>query len=179
MTVAPESISNQPNTQRWLLLLWAATTIIIGGLLVFRPVPTALIWVQIMAVFWMIGGLYDVVGSISQRGDGWGWQLTSGLVSLLAGLYIVGSPLIGAFVAIQLFFYLLVISAIFNGIINVVFGLRAPRSWAQVILGVFQVFIGGWLLFHPLVGMLALVPTLGIIMIIGGVISLIASFALS
>lgn len=180
MTTTSAPISEErSSTNRWLLILWSLTIIIVGGFLVFRPAPTALFWVQVMAIFWLIGGIWDIVGSLMQRGDGWGWQLTGGIISLLAGLYIVGSPLVGAVVLIQLFFFLLVFSAIFNGIVNVFRGIRAPRSWGQVVLGALQVFIGGWLLFQPLVGMLALVPTFGIIMIAGGIISLVFSFTLN
>jgi uncharacterized membrane protein HdeD (DUF308 family) len=180
MTAVPESLPERSGTgERWLLLLWAVVMIVIGGLLIFRPAPTALIWVQVMAWFWLIGGIFDVVGSIMERADGWGWRLAGGVIGILAGLYIVGSPIIGAVAAVQVFFYVLVFTAIFNGVINVIGGIGAPRSWGRVILGGFQIFLGGWLLFHPLIGLLAFVPALGVIMVVGGIIALIASFALS
>lgn len=160
----------------WLYLAWGGLSIVFGTLLLTRPSTTALVWVQIMAMFWLIGGIVDLIGAITERGKGWGWRILGGGISVLAGLYILSEPIWGALATVQVLFLLLVIDAIFNGFVNLWDGFSKPRSIARIVLGAFQIFIGGWLLLHPLVGMVALIPLFGIALIAFGIASIFLAF---
>lgn len=161
----------------WLLyLVWGVMALIFGILLFTRPGTTALVWVQIMAIFWVIGGIVDLVGAIAERGKAWGWRAFGGAISVLAGLYILSEPILGTIAAVQILFLLLVINSIFNGFVNLWAGFSQPRSIAQIVLGGFQVFIGVWLLMHPLVGMVALIPLFGIMLIVFGIATIFLAF---
>jgi uncharacterized membrane protein HdeD (DUF308 family) len=54
-----------------------------------RNLPTLVI---VISVFWILGGLVQAIGSIVDRGPGWGWLLFSGLVSVAAGLLVITWP---------------------------------------------------------------------------------------
>jgi len=84
-------------------------------------------------------------------GMGWGW--------------------IGLGMVHMLLFWVLVIGAIISGILNIIGGLQAaPRSWWTVLLGVLKIVLAALLLENPLVGTLALVPALGILAIVNGIV---------
>jgi uncharacterized membrane protein HdeD (DUF308 family) len=153
----------------FLYLAWGVISVIIGLLLLLRPGTTALVWIQIMAIFWLIGGIIDLIRAIAERGGGWGWRVLAAIISILAGIFILSEPIWGMVVTVQVLFIILVINAIINGAANVFIGFRQPRSLLAIILGVFQIFIGIWLLMHPLAGMLALLPLFGIILIVFGI----------
>ncbi len=92
-------------------IVWGALAIVAGFFLVTNPARTGLILVEIMAIFWVVGGIIDIVRSIAQRGDLWGVRLTLAIISLIAGLYIIGNPKLGTIFVIQISFIFLAISA--------------------------------------------------------------------
>jgi uncharacterized membrane protein HdeD (DUF308 family) len=80
----------------WLQLLAAVLDIVVGGLIVMRPLAGAIVLTLVLAAFFFIGGIYRVVGAASARGHGWGWVLLSGTVDiLLAILLLTGWPFSG------------------------------------------------------------------------------------
>lgn len=161
----------------WLLYLaWGGLSVIFGILLLTRPSTTALIWVQIMAIFFLVGGVVDLVGAVVERGRAWVWRLIGGILGVLVGLYILSEPIWGTLATIQVLFLLLAIDAMLNGFVNLWAGFSKPRSILQIVLGVFQIFIGGWLLMHPLVGMVALIPVFGIALIVFGLLAIFLAF---
>jgi uncharacterized membrane protein HdeD (DUF308 family) len=52
----------------------------------------------VLSVFWVVGGLIESIGSVVERGRGWGWELASGLASIAAGVMAMVWPGITLFV---------------------------------------------------------------------------------
>ena len=84
---------------------------ITGLLIVMRPVISAEIATLFMAMFFLIGGLFQLVGSLMVRVPGWGWQTADGIISLVLGALVLaqwpasGLWVIGLFVGLDLIFY--------------------------------------------------------------------------
>ncbi len=173
-----EAVVNETGFSRTVYILWGILLIVAGFFLVTRPAITALVWVEIMAIAWIIGGIFDFIRSIAERGSYWGLRLVLAIISIIAGVYIIGNPVYGTIFTIQIAFLFFAIAALVNGFFNIFAGFKAEggTSWGAVIIGVIQIIAGGWLLMNPVAGMLALVPVLGIVMIVGGIFSIIASF---
>jgi len=82
-----------------------------GILLVTRPVKSAEVLTVFMAMFFLVGGLFQIIGSIAVALPGWGWQVADGLITLVLGLLVLGQwPasglwVIGLFIGIDLIFY--------------------------------------------------------------------------
>ena len=55
-------------------------------------------------------------------------------------------------------------------------GFKQHLSWGASLLGLVQVILGIFLVTHPLVGMLAYVPTLGSLTIAAGIVTIVAAF---
>jgi uncharacterized membrane protein HdeD (DUF308 family) len=64
-----------------------------------------------MAMFFMIGGLFQLVGSLVITLPGWGWQMLDGLITFALGILVLiqwpasGLWVIGLFVGIDLILY--------------------------------------------------------------------------
>ena len=84
---------------------------ITGLLIVMRPVISAEVATVFMAMFFLIGGLFQLVGSVAVALPGWGWQAADGIITFVLGLLVLaqwpasGLWVIGLFVGIDLIFY--------------------------------------------------------------------------
>ena len=84
---------------------------VIGVMLIARPLISAEALTVVMAVFFLIGGLFQLIASFAVALPGWGWQAADGIIMLvLGGLILAQWPasglwVIGLFVGINLIFY--------------------------------------------------------------------------
>ena len=84
---------------------------ITGALMVIRPVISAEAITVVMAVFFLIAGLYLLFASLWAHEPGWGWQALSGSLSAIMGVLLLaqwpvsGLWAVGLFVGIDLIFY--------------------------------------------------------------------------
>ncbi len=82
-----------------------------GVLIVSRPLLGAEVATMVMAVFFMIGGLFQLIGSVWVALPGWGWQAADGLITFVLGILVLaqwpasGLWVIGLFIGIDLIFY--------------------------------------------------------------------------
>ncbi len=92
-------------------LLGAILFGITGVLIVTRPVIGAEVATLFMAMFFLIGGLFQLIGSVTVHVPGWGWQAADGIITLVLGVLVLsqwpvsGLWVIGLFVGIDLIFY--------------------------------------------------------------------------
>ena len=93
-----------------LQILLGILYVIVGYILMDRPVESAASLTLVIAAFLMVGGLIRIVVSMSERFAGWGWSLLNGIVTLLLGLLLyrqwplTGLVAIGMFVGIEMIF---------------------------------------------------------------------------
>ena len=100
---------------RWegffLHLLIAILFGIVGLLMVVRPVMSAEALTFLMSVFFLLGGLYQLVAAVWTHLPGWGWHALNGIIAAVMGVLILaqwpvsGLWVIGLFVGIDLIFY--------------------------------------------------------------------------
>jgi uncharacterized membrane protein HdeD (DUF308 family) len=166
-----------PNHGWVLLLLWGMAWIILGFFLLFQPGITAILLVQMMAVFWVVGGVIDLMNGLAQRDQpNRGWRICSAVLGIAAGVVIMIHPIAGTLVTVAFGYYLLAFTAMVTGLINMFGVFKRHLSWGGSLLGLMQVILGIFLVTHPLVGMLAYVPTLGIVVIAAGIVIIVSSF---
>jgi uncharacterized membrane protein HdeD (DUF308 family) len=102
-------------TREWsgfFLGLFAAVLYTIAGLvLLANPIAGALGLTLLLAAFYVVGGIFRMVGSLMMRFEKWGWALLSGVIQFVLGLMIfAGWPLtglwvLGLFIGIDLIFF--------------------------------------------------------------------------
>ena len=92
-------------------LLMAILCFVVGILMLTKPVLSAEAWTLVMALFFLGGGLYELISSLYYHLPGWGWQAFGGVVSTILGLLIAagwpatGLWVIGLFVGIELLIF--------------------------------------------------------------------------
>jgi uncharacterized membrane protein HdeD (DUF308 family) len=92
--------------------LFAAILFLVAGfILAFRPVISAEVLTLFMALFFLIGGLFQLVGSLWVGLPGWGWSALDGVITFILGLLVLaqwpasGLWVIGLFIGIDLILY--------------------------------------------------------------------------
>jgi uncharacterized membrane protein HdeD (DUF308 family) len=77
---------------RVLAVILGVLALIAGTALFLRPLRNLPAVVIVVSLFWVVGGLIEAIGSIVDRGRGWGWELVSGLASIAAGILVITWP---------------------------------------------------------------------------------------
>jgi uncharacterized membrane protein HdeD (DUF308 family) len=84
---------------------------VLGLIFVLRPLITAEVLTLLMALFFLVGGLFQIAGSAWFGVTGWGWHVLDGLITIILGVLILanwpasGLWVIGLFLGINLIFY--------------------------------------------------------------------------
>jgi uncharacterized membrane protein HdeD (DUF308 family) len=158
----------------WATLIQGIATLVIGGLLLARPVSTTVLLVLIIGWFWLISGIIDIVSLFWDRAQ-WGWKLFSGILGIIVGGFIIGSPFIGAAALLGAYALLLGIGGIVYGIAAIVHAFQGA-GWGRGILGFFSVIFGLVIAFNLVPAAAALPWVFGILGIIFGIAAIFMSF---
>lgn len=81
-----------------------ALAIIVGLLFLRDPVQTVLVVTLLLGVWWVVGGVVDILGTVLRPSTGRrGWDIFTGVITLLAGLVLLINPeaSLGALVVIS------------------------------------------------------------------------------
>jgi uncharacterized membrane protein HdeD (DUF308 family) len=93
-----------------LYLLEAALAIAIGFLLFQSPVRGAVVLTTLVAAYFVISGIFRMVGALALSPPHWGWLLVSGIINLGLGIIVwggwpaTGLWVLGLFIGINLLF---------------------------------------------------------------------------
>jgi uncharacterized membrane protein HdeD (DUF308 family) len=95
----------------FLHLLVALLFGITGVTMLVKPVLSAEAVTLLMSVFFLIGGLYQLISALWMHLLGWGWQALNGIIASILGVLLLaqwpisGLWVIGLFIGIDLVFY--------------------------------------------------------------------------
>lgn len=95
----------------FLSLLSGILYAVVGFLMIVHPTASALSLTLLIAAFYIVGGIFRLIGASSMRFEHWGWAALSGVIKLVLGvLILIGWPdtglwVIGLFIGIDLIFY--------------------------------------------------------------------------
>ncbi|AKB77594.1 putative membrane protein [Methanosarcina horonobensis HB-1 = JCM 15518] len=154
----------------WLIVLEGIFAVIIGLFLLFSPVKTTITLVQILGIFWLLGGALSILSLLVDR-ENLGWKLLSGIMGILIGLLVFVYPL-SPFVVLAFFVIILGIWSIVYGAIRVVWALKGG-GLGMAVLGLLTIILGILLLINPLAGAVVLPWIYGISLVIGGIAALV------
>jgi len=90
LAIASSSLSGGA---RVLVGLFGALAVVVGLLCLRSPMQTLLAIGIILGVWWFAAGVVDIIGAIMSPGsDGRGWDIAMGVVSVLAGGFLLVNP---------------------------------------------------------------------------------------
>lgn len=168
---------NVPAMPWWVLLIQGIAALIIGVLLLMKPLQVASILVFAIGLYWFITGIISIVRIFIDRRR-WGWNLFMGIIGIIAGWFLMTNIGEGAVVIFGItVIIILAIQGIIMGIVGLVEAFQGG-GWGPGIIGVISIVIGFLLLGSPL-GYAAVLPwVIGIFAIVGGIFAIIMSFRL-
>ena len=160
----------------WALLIQGIAALVIGGLLMVQPKTTVELLVLFIGWWWLISGIFEL-GSLFMDRTAWGWRLFTGLMSVIAGGFIVGNALLGAMAFVLTAALLLGINGVVIGVVDIAKAFQGA-GWGKGLLGVFSLIIGAYVLFHP-VAIAAVLPWVwGLFVAAFGIAAIIHAFQL-
>jgi uncharacterized membrane protein HdeD (DUF308 family) len=163
-----------------LLLIEGILAFVVGAILLWAPAKTKVETYQLLVFFlglyWVIAGILDIV-HMFQDHSAWGWKLFIGIVSIIAGGYILMYPVAAGLVLPRIFVLVLGIWGLVYGIILLILAFRGG-GWGAGILGVLGILFGLLLMANYMVpGMgLGLLWTAAVFGLVGGVILIVQAF---
>ena len=89
-------------------VLFGILYVVVGAMLIRQPERGAELITILMAVFFVVGGIFRIVLALDMRFHNWGWVLLNGIITLLLGMMIwsgwpeISAMVIGIFVGIEI-----------------------------------------------------------------------------
>lgn len=158
----------------WLTLISGIALVFIGVWLWMSPVKSTLFLVQVIAWYWLIVGILNIV-MIFVDSTKWGWKLTLGIIGIIAGLWIIQNPIQGAISALFAIVLVLGIQAIIYGIVGMIASFQGA-GWGSLVLGIISIVIGFLLLGNMFAAAVVTPWVISIFAIVGGIIEIVVSF---
>jgi uncharacterized membrane protein HdeD (DUF308 family) len=184
LTVAADSLRRVIRKTWWVPLLQGIAALIIGLMLVARPGATLVVLTIFLGAYWLVGGIFDIVGAFSRQDADrhWVFALVGGILSAAVGLLLLGQPILGAIATSFALVSLLALGAILSGVFDIAWAVRVRNEiqgegWI-ILLGLLSVLLGLALLASPLLSIVALVQVAALLAIVGGIALIITAFRL-
>lgn len=164
----------------WLLLIEGIAAVIIGAVLLWAPVKTKIetymLLVALLGVYWLVRGILDIVSMFTDH-TAWGWKLFIGIVSILAGGYILMYPVASGLFLPRVFVLVLGIWALIEGIVLLIMAFSGG-GWGAGILGALGIIFGFILMgsYTSLGSGLAMIWAAAVMGVVGGIVLIIQAF---
>jgi uncharacterized membrane protein HdeD (DUF308 family) len=172
-TVTKDDVAGIP---WWLVLIEGIALIIIGVLLLSYPAGALLVIIQILGIYWIISGIFQLIGMFMDH-TAWGWKLFAGLLGILAGIVVLSSPLWSSAIVLATMVIIMGIQGIVYGGIGLYQAFKGG-GWGRGILAAVSIFFGFILLANVMISVAVLPWVLAIFAIVGGIFAIIAAFKL-
>ena len=177
MTTAPAAFEKQKRSMPWWLVLIQGILLVVVGILLFTNTgATVVVLAQILAIYWLIAGVLELVSIFIDR-SAWGLKLLGGIIGIWAGLFIINNPIGGTLAFGFAVVIILGIQALLLGITNIIQAFRGA-GWGIGLLGVINVIFGMILLGNSMIAVATLPWVLGGFAIVGGIASIVFAFRL-
>jgi len=154
-------------TPWWLVLLQGTIAIVFGVLLLGKPGATLFILVQLLGVFWMFQGGFQVVSLLWDRSM-WAWKLFLGVLGVLAGVLVISNPLTSTWLLPSVSAIIIGIQGIFFGVILFIMVFQGG-GWGSGIIGALSILLGALVLVSPITTAYVLIIISGAANVISGI----------
>lgn len=165
----------------WLVLLRAVLAVLFGVLLVAQPGASIVTFTWVFGVFAVVDGIFDIVfGIVWSRRDSehqWGWEIATGVASLILGVLAVIFPAQVGVVGVLMLLWLVILQALVGGITGIVAAIDLRGSIAgwgwQLAASIISLVLALWLLYltiaTPVEALLSFVWAIGVFTIALGI----------
>jgi len=128
-------VRHRKEDPHWVWHLVQGVVSVLAGIIAFAWPGVTVLAILFVIAFWsIVGGIAEVAESFMMRkrgGEGWGWVLAAGIVSVLFGIVLLVSPS----AALITLLWLVGVYAIVVGVIIVVWAVRLRRAVGAAVKG--------------------------------------------
>ena len=151
----------------WLFLLQGVAGIILGLMLITEPGATVVALTTVLGFYWLITGVLALVQVFVDRSTPWIWSLLTGIVGILAGLFVLRHPLIAALTVPTVLVIILGAQGLVMGVLQIIGGFKGGGI-GSFILGAINILVGILLLGSPVAAAVAVPLVFGVLLLIQG-----------
>ena len=174
MTAAIEKRAKLIDIPWWVILIQGLASVFLGCVFLFSPGVTFFVVVQLLGIYWLVSGFLALVRLLFNRFQ-WGWKLVSGILGITGGLIVLAYPLLATVVTASAVVIILAVEGIILGVIGIVQAFQG-EGWGSIILGGLSIILGILILANLWVVAFSLPLVIGVVAVVGGIISIIAAF---
>ena len=160
----------------WVMLVEGLAAIVVGILLFTNPAATTVTIVWFIAVYWIVTGIISVASLFWDRTQ-WGWRLAWGIISIMAGWFILTDLIVGTAALLFIYVIILAIQGIILGVVQLVQASQGA-GWGRGALGVLSILFGFLLLAWNWKVVVVLPWVFGVFAMGIGILAVVASFML-
>jgi uncharacterized membrane protein HdeD (DUF308 family) len=169
------ALQPQQSTIWWIFLLQGFAGIILGLMLITEPDATMVALTTLLGFYWLIMGVLALVQVFVDRSTPWIWSLLTGIVGILAGLFVLRHPLIAALTVPTVLVIILGIQGLLMGLLEIIGGFKGGGI-GSFLLGVINVLVGLLLLGSPVAAAFAVPLVFGVLLLVQGIALIIWAF---
>ena len=169
-------------TVPWLMvLLEGILSTGFGILILYHPSQTFVAFLAALGWFWILEGFLGLIGLVAGLPVGSKWRigLMWGLLSVVAGMFVLNQPLINVYLTRKSLVYIVALILIVAGIISVFSANRWSGNhrgkWGIIILPLLFIILGVVLLFTPYISFYIIMMLTGTICLTFGLIMIVYS----
>ena len=136
----------------WAFIIKGFLALIFSVLAFIMPVTAILALAIVFGAFALADGIFGIIASVRKirKGNRWGWLIFSAIISILAGIAVIVSPLIATVVIASFLWASISFWSIFVGISEIITALRLRKEikgelW-MILSGLFSVILGAIIL---------------------------------
>jgi uncharacterized membrane protein HdeD (DUF308 family) len=152
----------------WVFLLQGLAGIVLGIMLLTEPAATLIALTTFLGFYWLITGVLALVQVFVDRSTPWVWSLLSGIVGIVAGLFVLRHPLLAALTVPTVLIIILGVQGLIMGVLEII-GAFKGGGIGSFILGIINVLVGLILLSSPVLAAFAFPIVFGVLLLVQGV----------
>lgn len=182
-TLSEQQIKESLASLWWMPLMRGILLVIFGILMFTQPGATLLSLLWFMGIYWIVDGIFSLIEGVrGHPAKSRIWLFLSGIVSILAGGFILGNPIVAGLISGSFLAYLIGFTVVISGIMMIFAGrlIDGVRQWSVwgLIMGILYVLFGLFVISHPVVTVASLVWMFSIWAVVAGVIAIVLAFQL-
>jgi uncharacterized membrane protein HdeD (DUF308 family) len=166
--MATTSLNTHLSQIWWIFLLQGLAGIILGFFLLTEPAATLVALTTLLGFYWLFQGVLSLVQVFVDRSIPQIWSLLTGVVGILAGLFVLRHPLVAALTVPTLIVIILGVQGLIMGLLEIISGFKGGGI-GSFILGAINLLVGLLLLSSPVAAALAVPFVFGVLLLAQGI----------
>jgi membrane protein HdeD len=176
-----EAVGRNQTVPWWTVFLEGILSTAFGIFILYYPSKTFVAFLAALGWFWILEGFLGLIGLVAGLPVGSKWRigLMWGLLSAMAGMFVLNQSLIDVYLTRKFIVYIVALMVIVAGVTSIVTANRWSETrrskWGIIILPVLFIILGIVLLFAPYISFYIIMTLTGMICLTFGMLMMVYS----